>query len=158
MVTILDQRVSAEPQAEVVGGIGVGRAFSSNITYEPAEQIAWVASISAEVAVETFTTTFTIPVERPPSASHQADLIQSGIVRINAAKVRRNALAGGLLAKLYENRVLTFSELGTDCTWLEGAALAQLAGALLCDVDQTSVRITDYGVSLVQGLVGLANS
>ena len=93
-------------------------------------------------------------LEVPPTQA----AVQSVKVRMNAAKVQRNALAVDLLAKLYENRVLAFSELGTDCTWLEGAALAQLAGALLCDVDQTSLRITDYGVSLVRELVGLART
>ncbi len=88
----------------------------------------------------------------------QEALIQSEKVQTNAAKVSRNELAVALLARLYQNRVLTFTQLGADCTWVEGAALAQLAGALLCDVDQTSVRITDYGVALVQELVGLANS
>lgn len=88
----------------------------------------------------------------------QGALVQSRMARVNAAKVQRNESALSLLAKLYENRVLNFSELGTDCTWLEASALAQLAGALLCDVDQSSVRITDSGISLVQQLIDLANS
>lgn len=97
----------------------------------------------------------TVNVEVPKT---QAALLQSEKVRMNAAKVQRNSIAVTLLAKLYDNRVLAFSEIGADCTWLEGAALAQLAGALLCDVDQTSIRITDYGVSFVKELAGLANS
>lgn len=155
MVTNLDHRVSAEPRAEVVGGIGVGRAFSSNITYEPPGQMPWEAVISFEIAVATlFEITAT---DRPPPVPHQ-DLIQSDMLRINAAKVRRNAQAISFLARLYEDRVIALSELGNECSWPEGAALAQLAGALLCDVDQTSIRITDRGVTFVKDLVDLARS
>ena len=59
----------------------------------------------------------------------------------------------GWLVDAYETRVLTRANRGAELQgWEQGTAVAMLAAAQLCDVDADSIRLTDYGATLVEEL------
>ena len=64
-----------------------------------------------------------------------------------------SAKAMELLARLYEAQVLTPSDLGRTVGAKTAFALAMLAAADLCDVDEYAARIAPRGKKLVEDLV-----
>jgi len=78
-------------------------------------------------------------------------------VLLYGAGIPRNRFTRDLLTRLYQSKILKPEDLGPDCNWDEGVALAQLAAARFCDVDRQGIRITDRGEEYIENLVGLAN-
>ena len=73
-------------------------------------------------------------------------------IGLKSEQVTYNGMAIELLARLYEEGVLSVSDLGRNVGARRALALAMLAAAGMCDVDPYSVRITSSGAAMVKTL------